>query len=129
MRGFVIGVAATAIGFLALTYVMPRVEFKGDPIQLIVLSLVFGVVNGLIKPVVRLLSFPLTFMTLGLFGLVINGGLLLLTAWAADQIDKVRFTIAGFPNQPLSVEVIGVAIIAALVLSVISTVVGMVVHD
>ena len=74
MRGFVIGVAATAIGFVALTYVMPRVAFHGDPLQLIVLSLVFGVVNGFIKPVVRLLLFPLTFMTLGLFGPAINGG-------------------------------------------------------
>jgi putative membrane protein len=108
---------------------MPQVVFKGDPIQLIVLSLVFGVVNGLIKPIVKIMSFPISAMTLGLFGLVINGGLLLLTTWVAEKLDKVQFTIAGFPANPISLETIGVAIVAALVLSVISTVIGLVVHD
>jgi putative membrane protein len=129
VRGFVIGVAATAIAFLALTKIMSQVVFTGDAIQLIVLSVVFGVVNSLIKPVANILSLPISVLTLGLIGLVINGGLLLLTAWVADRLDKVSFTIAGFPTDPLSLQTFGVAIVAALVLSVISTVIGLVVHD
>ena len=49
----------------------------------------FGVINALIKPIVKVLSFPISAMTLGLFGFVINGGLLLLIAWVADRVDKV----------------------------------------
>ena len=129
MRGFVIGVAATAVGFLVLTEVMSQVTFTGDVIQLVVLSLVFGVVNALIKPAAKILSFPISAMTLGLFGLAVSGGLLLLTAWVADRLDRVQFTIAGFPTHSLTLEVFGVAIVASIVLSVISTVTGLVVHD
>ena len=49
-----------------------------DASSLIVLTLILAMCNGLIKPVLQLFSFPLTLMTLGLFGLVINGMVLMI---------------------------------------------------
>ena len=131
MKGFITGIVATAIAFVVLAYVLPQVEFTGG-IQigpLLILSIVFGVVNGLIKPVIKLLSFPITAMTLGLFGLVINAGLLLLVAWAADAWFNVGFEIGGFPSQGLSIDALVGAFIAGIVLSIIQAVVGLVIKD
>lgn len=129
MRGFLIGIVVTAVAFAILAYVLPQVEFDGDAVQLVVLALVFGVVNGLIKPVVRILSFPITAMTLGLFALVINGALLLLTAWFANSVLDVPFTVGGFPTDRLSLDAIAGAIIAAIVLGLITAAIGLFVKD
>ena len=129
MKGFVIGVVATAIALVLLAFVLPSVEYGGDIVGLILLALVFGVVNGLIKPIVKLFSFPITAMTLGLFSIVINAALLLLGTWVAYELFGVAFTIAGFPTAGLSIDVLVSALVAAVVLSIISTIVGLVVHD
>jgi putative membrane protein len=127
MRGFLIGTAATAIAFAVMTWLLPNIDFTGDAPQLILLAVVAGVVNGLIKPIVRLMSLPIRMATLGLFSFVINAGLLLLVAWLSGLFD-IPFTIAGFPPD-LSFEAIGWALIGSVVLSVISTAIGIVVHD
>jgi putative membrane protein len=129
MKGFAIGVAATAIALVLLAFLLPSVDYGGDIVGLILLAIVFGVVNGLIKPIVKLFSLPITVMTLGLFSVVINAGLLLFGTWIAYELFGIAFTIGGFPTNGLSIEVLVNALIAALVLSIISTVVGLVVHD
>ena len=76
MRGFIVGTIVTAIAFYVLTKVLPQytgfdmVTYDGELVGILVLSLIFGVVNGLIGPIVRTLAFPLTFMTMGLIGFV-----------------------------------------------------------
>jgi putative membrane protein len=127
MRGFIIGTIATAIAFAAMIWLLPNIDYTGELPGLIVLALVAGVVNGLIKPIVRLLSLPVRMATLGLFSLVINTGMLLLVAWLSGQLD-VPFSIAAFPPK-FSFEAVGWAFIGSIVLSVISTVVGIFIHD
>lgn len=131
MKGLVIAVAVTAIAFAILVNVLPDtwVEFTGEPLQLALLSLGVGVVNAVIKPVIKLLSFPINMMTLGLFGLVINAALLLAIAWAAQDFAKINLTVGGWPTAGFSVDTIVGAVIASIALSLISTVVGLVVHD
>ncbi len=129
MRGFLVGIVVTAVAFAILAYILPQVEYSGGIVEIIILAAVFGVVNGLIKPVVKILSFPINMMTLGLFGLVINGLLLLLTVWAANSLFDVPITVGGFPTDGLSLDAIFGAIIAAIVLGLITTVIGLFVHD
>jgi putative membrane protein len=129
VRGFAIEIVVSALAFAILAYVMPRFEFNGDTIQLVALAAVFGVVNGLIKPIVKLLSFPINAMTLGLFGLVINGLLLLALAWGANVLFGVPFTVAGFPDSELSLDAIVVAVVAGIVLSILTAIIGLVVPD
>ena len=119
MLGFIVGAIVAGIAFLVTAQVLPAITVGDDLPALGLTVVIFGVVNALVKPVVKLLSLPLQWATLGLFGLVVNGGLLLLTAWIAGQIGN-DFSIAGFPPD-LSFEAIGNAVVGALVISVVTT--------
>jgi len=129
VKGLIISIATTAIAFIILAYIVPQVTFTGGIVQLIVLAAIFGVVNGVIKPVIKLLSFPITAMTLGLFGLVINAALLLLVAWVGGTFFNVGFEIGGFPSNGLSIDAFVGAFIAGIVLTIIQAVVGLVIKD
>ena len=130
MRGFIVGTIVTAIAFyILLTRFLPQyVSYDGETLGLLVLAAIFGVVNGLIGPIVRTLALPLTFMTMGLIGFAINAGLLLLTAVIA-QAFKFDLTIGDFPPTLLSIDTIVGAVVGAVVLSVVSTAVRLVVRD
>ena len=69
-------------------------EIEGWP-SLIAAAAIFGAVNASLKPVAQLLGCPLTCLTLGLFALVINAGMLALTAWIAGQLN-MNVEIDGF---------------------------------
>ena len=129
MKGIVLSIAATAIAFAILTLILPQVKYDGDPVHLVVIAALFGVVNALVKPVVKLLSFPINFMTMGLFGLAINVVLFMGVAYLSDRVVKVQFTIAGWPGHGLTFDVIGTAVVASIVLGVLTAVVGLVVKD
>jgi len=64
-------------------------------VTLIVVAAIFGVVNAVIKPVVKLLALPLFILTLGLITFVINALMLMLTSGIADLL-KVPFRVDGF---------------------------------
>jgi putative membrane protein len=129
MRHFIIGTIATAIAFAIVQWLLPQVNFDGTILQLLLVAVVFGVVNGVIKPVVKLLSFPINAMTLGLFGLVINAALFLLVAWVCGEFFDIKFTVGGFPGSGLSLDAFIAAFIGSIVLAIVSTVVGLVIHD
>ncbi|KIF06799.1 phage holin family protein [Streptomyces sp. NPDC096136] len=78
-------------------------------VTLILVALVFGLVNLIVKPVVKLLSIPLFILTLGLFTLVVNALMLLLTSWLADKLD-LSFHVDGFWT----------ALLGGLIISVVS---------
>ena len=111
-------VNAIAIGFTA--WLLPGIRVTDDSITTyVLLGVIFGLVNALIKPLVTALSCPLVILTLGLFVLVINGLMLQLTAWLSGG----RLHIAG----------LGVAVVAGVVMGianiVLEAVVGAFVGD
>lgn len=73
------------------------------------LALVFGLVNAIVKPIVKLLSFPLYILTLGLFTLVVNALMLMLTGWLSEQTD-----------YGLRIDNFGTAVLGALIISIAS---------
>lgn len=127
MKGFAIGTAATAITFAIVAYFLPEIDYGDELSNLIILAIIAGVVNGLIKPIIKLFSLPLTLMTFGLFGLVINAGLLLLIAWLSDLVG-ITFSIGGYPPD-FGLDAIIWAFIGGIALSIVGSIVGMVVHD
>lgn len=129
MKGIVLGIAATAIAFAVLTVLLPQVKYDGDIVHLVIISALFGVVNGLVKPIVKLLSFPINLMTVGLFGIVINVVLFMGVAFVSDKFIKFQFTIAGWPTHGLTFDVIGTAVIASFALGILTAVIGLVVKD
>lgn len=88
-------------------------------LSLILVALIFGLVNLIVKPVVRLLSLPLFVLTLGLFTIVVNAAMLLLTSWLAKQFD-LSFHVADFFWS---------AIVGALIISIVSWALNMVLPD
>lgn len=92
--------------------ILPDISLEGGFWDLLLVALIFGVVNTFIRPVAKLLALPLRVATLGLFTLVVNALMVMLTAWVAD----VLVLEGGFFQQLL------VAILAAIIISVVSTV-------
>ena len=134
MRGFVVGTIVTAIAFYILTKVLPQytsfdlVTYDGELIGIVVLALIFGVVNGFIGPIVRKLAIPISFITMGLVGFVINAGLLLLTAVIGNSAG-FDLVVGDFPPDLLTADTLVAAVIGAVVLSLVSTVVRLVIPD
>ena len=128
MRSFVVNTVITAVAFYVLTKFLAQfVSYEGELIGLLALAVIFGVVNGLIGPVVRILAFPLNLMTMGLIGFVINAGLLLVTAYVANSTG-FDLTVGDFPPD-ITADTIVAAVIGSVVLSVVGTAVRLVVPD
>jgi putative membrane protein len=92
------GLAVAAFLFDGIYFDGPRqgmAEIQEKFIPLVLTGLIFGVVTSVVAPVVRLVALPLVILTIGLFLLVINAGMLALTAWLADQLG-LPFHVEGF---------------------------------
>ncbi|HSK52349.1 MAG TPA: phage holin family protein [Clostridia bacterium] len=134
MRGFIVGTVATAVAFYVVTKVLPdmfgldylRYE-SDDLVGLLGLALVFGVVNGLIGPVVRAVSMPISFFTMGLAGFILNGVLLLVTAAVAEMVE-IPFFVGDYPPD-LNADTIVAAIVGAVILGVVNSLVHTFVPD
>jgi putative membrane protein len=72
MIGFFWTTLTTALGLLVVDLVVPGVDLATFVVALLA-AVSIGLVNGLVKPILSLLSLPITFLTLGAFSLVING--------------------------------------------------------
>jgi putative membrane protein len=128
MRGFIVGTIVTAIAFYILVQLFPDwFAYQGGYLGLIVIAVIFGLINGLIGPIVKTLALPITFMTMGLIGFLINGVLLLATAFVSDALG-FGLKVGDFPPD-LTADTLIAAIVGAVVLSLISTVIRLVVPD
>ncbi len=134
MKGFIIGTATTALAFYVLTSVLPEVAalprfvtYEGELVGLLGLAVIFGVVNGLIGPIIKLVALPISFMTMGLVGFLINGGLLLATALIADRAG-FNLTVGDFPPD-LTADSIVAAVVGSVILSLVGTLVRLVVKS
>jgi putative membrane protein len=82
-------ILAVAIGVAAA--IVPDVDISGGFFGVLAVAFVFALVNAIIGPLLRLLTLPLTVVTLGLFSLVVNGLLLAITAGLTDSLDVGGF--------------------------------------
>src|SRR5206468_2951601 len=101
MKGFFFRVAITALGLWAAATIVPGVRIDGWG-NLLVAALLLGIVNAVIRPIILILTLPLTVFTLGLFILVVNGISLSLVAWVLPG-----FHIAGLGAAILGSIVVG----------------------
>jgi putative membrane protein len=77
-------------------------------IMLVLVALIFGVVNTVVAPVLRLLSLPFIILTLGLFLLVVNAAMLLFTSWISREVG-LGFHVEGFWTAVLGAIIVTVA--------------------
>lgn len=92
-RRLLVWTGAYAAALFLAAQVVRGIEVEGWQ-ALLGATLLFGMVNTLVRPVVSLITCPLQLLTLGLFTLVINAAMLGLTAWAAGQLD-IAFSVDG----------------------------------
>jgi putative membrane protein len=119
-------VIVNSIAVIATIVVVPGITWTGatepgpDMLQLVVVALLFGVVNGFVRPIVNLLAIPVRLMTLGLVGFVINGAMFLLVAWLSGQLD-LGFSVGGYPPE-MSLQAIAAAVAGAVVMGIVTSV-------
>jgi putative membrane protein len=124
MLDFIVRTAITAAALWAAVVLVPQIDFPvgGEWWKLAAVAVVFGLINSLVKPVVKLLALPVRLMTMGLVSFLINGAMLLLLAYVSKQLG-LRFSIGGFPPTIDADALIG-AVLGAIVVSVVSTLLG-----
>ncbi|MFE9020216.1 phage holin family protein [Streptomyces sp. NPDC007808] len=123
MKNFVVKTIANAGALAVAVWLLDKITLTGDSTgkkvgTLILVALIFGVVNFLVKPIVKLFSLPLLILTLGLFTLVVNALMLLLTSWLADKFD-LSFHVDGFWT----------AVLGGLIISIVSWALHMILPD
>jgi putative membrane protein len=90
-----INAAALYVAVLVVDGLDFNFEREGAWLEFILVALIFGLVNTFLKPVLRLLTLPITMITLGLFLLVLNALLLLLVGWISNEL-SLGLTVDGF---------------------------------
>ncbi|WP_433890828.1 phage holin family protein [Streptomyces sp. CA-111067] len=123
MKNFLVKTLANAGALAVATWILKDITLTGhnkahEVLTLILVALVFGVVNWLVKPIVKVLSFPLFILTLGLITLVVNALMLLLTSWLADKL-SLSFHVEGFWT----------AVLGGLIISIVSWALHVVLPD
>ncbi|WP_458112486.1 phage holin family protein [Arthrobacter sp. R1-13] len=132
MGSFIVRVVINGLALWIASWILPGLEISTsaaseavartgvtegtDTIGLILaylfIGLIFGLVNAFVRPLVSLLSLPITILTLGLFTIIINAAMLYLTSWLSS-FTPVDFTIDSF---------FWTAILAAIIITIISLV-------
>jgi len=128
MKRFLVGTVVNAVALWLVTLLVPAIHltpYGGSDVWRSILSyllvaLIFGLVNSIIAPVIKVLAIPLYILTFGLISLLINGALLLFVAWLSRLVGGDVFRIDGFTQEGLTIQSLGWAILGALILSVAS---------
>src|SRR3984893_14638650 len=115
---FLARLLVSAAALWVATRIVPGVTFAGGWLPFLGVAVVFGVVNAFIRPVAKILTFPLIIITFGIFALVVNGLMLLLTSSLSEALG-LGFDVSGF----------WAAFWGALVVSLVSTILSMLVAD
>jgi putative membrane protein len=97
---------------------VPGVSYDGGLLPFLGVAAVFGLINAFIRPVLKILTFPIIILTLGIFALVVNGLMLMLTSSLSAALG-LGFHVSGF----------WAAFWGALVVSIVSTILSMLVKE
>lgn len=119
-----VGVNAVALWVAALVVDGVRLGEDADKLStrlltILLVAVIFGVVNALVKPIAKVLSFPAIVLTLGLFTFIVNAFMLQITEWVCDALN-LDFTIDHFFWN---------AVMAALVITLVSMVLNFVLPE
>ncbi|MEM7346978.1 MAG: phage holin family protein [Chloroflexota bacterium] len=96
MAQFLITIIVNAVALAGATFIIPGIQISGSDstlfVNLLIVAVIFGFVNAIIKPIVKLVTCPFYILTLGLFTFIVNALLLMLTSALAGN----RFEVDGF---------------------------------
>jgi putative membrane protein len=107
--------AVLAVAIAVTDWLMSGFDIQGGLVSVLIVAVVLGLVNAFIRPIVMTLTCPLVILTLGLFSLVVNALMLSLTAWLLPEL--------------ISLDNFWATLIASLIISLVSAVLMIFVHD
>ena len=111
---FIIKVLVNAAALWVAARFVPGIDLVADVWQILLIALVFGLINTFLKPILKVLSFPVIILTLGLFAIIVNVILLAITAWLMEGL-----TIDGFLP----------ALLGSIVISIVSAILSAIIPD
>ena len=122
--GLIIRLLITAFSLWLATVLIDGIELTTDSVSeqvitLLIVAVIFGVINAVLRPIIKVVGCGIYVLTLGLIALVVNGALFLLTSWVADQFD-LPFHVDNFWPS---------AVLGALLVGVVSWLLNMLVPD
>ncbi len=115
---FIIRLIINAIALWVAAFVVPGISYEGNLPSLLIVALVFGVLNALIRPILAIVTCPLQILTLGLFTFVLNAIILWLTSAVSGQLG-LYFHVDGFLA----------ALIGAVIISIVSIILSLVIRE
>ena len=118
MTKFFLRWAINAIALYVAVQFVSGIDFQGSWTGLLWLALIIGLLNALVRPLLKLLAFPLIILTLGLFTIVINTIVLMLTSAIGQAL-----------NLGLSVDGFWSALLGSIVISLVSVVLSLILRD
>jgi putative membrane protein len=118
MTKFIIRWVINAVALFAAVWIVPGIDYLGDWVGILWLALIIGLLNSLVRPLLKFLTCPLIILTLGLFTLVINTGMLLLTRTIGQSLG-IGLSVDGFWS----------ALLGSLVMSVVSIIMSVIFRD
>jgi len=119
MNKFLIRIIINGFALYAAVALVPGIVPQNpNPVSYVWLAIIFGVLNALLKPILKFLTCPFILLTLGLFTLVINTGMFYLTGWIGQQF-AVGFTVSDF----------WAAVLGALIVSFVSMIFEIIFKD
>ena len=118
MTKFIIRWAINAVGLYAAVWLVDGIEYLGDWTGILWLALIIGLLNALVRPLLKFLTCPLIILTLGLVTLVINTVMLLLTRTIGQSLG-IGLSVDGFWS----------ALLGSLIMSIVSIVMSLIFRD
>jgi putative membrane protein len=112
----IIQILVNAAALWVAVWLLDGLDFSGEWWKFLLVAVAFSLVNSYIRPILRIITFPITMLTLGLFLLVINALMLLLVGAISDQL-KLGFTVADF----------WAALLGSIVISIVGWILSMVI--
>jgi putative membrane protein len=120
---WILRLLANAAALAIATWILSGITLTGSTttsqiVTLLIVALIFGVLNAIVKPIFALVTIPLLLLTLGLFLIVINACMLLLTSWLAGLFD-LGWSVDGFWT----------ALLGGIIISIVSFVLNVFLPD
>lgn len=118
MTKFIFRWVINAIALYAAVWIVPGIEYLGDWTGILWLALIIGLLNALVRPLLKFLTCPLIILTLGFFTIIINTIMLLLTRTIGQSLG-IGLSVDGFWS----------ALLGSLVMSIVSIIMSVIFRD
>ena len=124
MSTLAVRIVVNAIALIVAAWIVPNINLDTGQgaegwLKVGAIALVFGLINSYLAPIVKALALPISLLTLGLIGIVINAAMLLVLSVASDALN-LPFDVNGFPDAGITADTVVAALLGALIVGLVA---------